>query len=480
MPNKKTKIVCTLGPASDSVKEITALVDGGMNVARLNFSHGTFEHHKQLIDNIHKIEQKNGTTIGILQDLQGPKIRLGQLPKEGIKVCKGDIFKLTARNICGKKNKTGITIPVDYTGLIKDAKKGDTLLIDDGLIEAKVIKKEKSSLQCQIVVPGTLKSRKGIHLPTGSISKPAITAKDKKDLKFGLENNVDFIALSFVKSKKDIQQLRKLIAKYNKGCKEPCQPKIIAKIERHEAIKNLNSIVKEADGIMVARGDLGIDIPPEQVPIIQKRMIALANKYGKPVITATQVLQSMVTNARPTRAEISDAANAVFDHTDAIMLSNESAVGKYPAKAANFLARVAAAVEKEMFKHPELQEQYVETRCKNSLDANCLNASELAQDSKAKAVIAYTTDGYTAQQLAKQRSSTPIITLTPSKKVARQLSLVWGLNQIFNYKLSNRKVSKTDEILGFLKKEKLVRKGDKIVIICNASKKENLIATITV
>lgn len=290
MYNKKTKIVCTLGPSSDSVPELTALVHAGMNVGRLNFSHGTYEHHAKIIRNLRKVEKKTGKRVGIIQDLQGSKIRIGELPKKGIELKNNRTFTLTNKKIIGKQDGDEIIIPIRYKYLLKDVKKDDIILINDGLIEIKVerVYQKKQAVTCRVKNGGIIKTAHGVHLPTASISAQTITAKDKKDLKFGLKHGVDFIALSFVKNKKDILELRALLTKHKKDIP------IIAKIERHEAIKNLKKIIKVADGVMVARGDLGVDIPPEQVPITQKRIIALANKYAKPVIIATQVLQSMV------------------------------------------------------------------------------------------------------------------------------------------------------------------------------------------
>ena len=471
MHSKHTKIVCTLGPASDSENEILKLVKAGMNIARLNFSHGTYEHHKKLIKNIHKVEKITGKRIGILQDLQGPKIRIGDTPTEGIKIKKNQKFKLSISVKTANQNE----IPVQYKGIVKDAKKSDTILINDGLIELKVIKKGKDYLECKAVNGGIIKKGNGINIPTGSISQAAITKKDKEDLIFGLKNNVDFIAISFVKSEKDIEELRELINKSGKNTK------IIAKIERHEAVKNLKAIIKTSDGVMVARGDLGVEIPAEQVPIVQKRMIALANKFAKPVITATQVLYSMVEKASPTRAEISDAANAIFDHTDAIMLSNETAVGKYPFRATKTLTKVALTVESEMQEHEELIENLTASKKHlTPLNATCLNACELAVDTNADAIVVYTEDGYTAQQIAKHRPYTPIIIIAKKEKTLRELTLVWGLNNLYKANISGKGAKKIEKILNFLRKNKLVKKRQKIVIVCNASQKEKLISTFTI
>lgn len=469
MYQKNTKIVCTLGPSTDSVTEIEQLVSAGMNVARLNFSHGTYENHSKILKSLHTVEKKMKKRIGVMQDLQGPKIRVGEMPEEGIQIKKGQEVEFTIQKTKGKTDGKKTLIPIQYKGITKDLKKKDSMYIDDGLMLVEVLKKSKTSLFCKVKIGGTVYSRKGINCPTASISASPITAKDKNDLEFGLKNNVDYIALSFVKSKRDIDALRKMIKAKRKSTK------IIAKIERHEAVKNLREIIKAADGVMVARGDLGIEIPAEKVPIVQKLIIKLARKYGKPVITATQVLQSMVENARATRAEISDAANAVFDSTDAIMLSNESAVGRYPFKAARTLTKVSMEVEKEIQKHPELYEgdtpAIISTLC-----GTCLNASEMARDIKADAIIVYSEDGYTARHIVRNRLFTPIITVTPEEKTAQELTLVWGINQVYVKKIAKNK-DKISQILKYLKQVKAVKKNQKVVIVCHASKKDSLIST---
>ncbi len=467
---KKTKIVCTLGPASDSCTELTALIQAGMNVARLNFSHGNYQHHQKIIKNLRQAAKDCDKDIAILQDLQGPKIRTGEMPEQGLKIKKGDKVYISVKKMTGFQDEKGTHISSGYKGIIKDVKKGDSLLIDDGLIELKV-NKVSQEIECTTKHGGTIKSRKGINIPTATISAKTITTKDKEDLEFGLKHDVDYVALSFVKDSKDIKDLKKLIAKKKK------KTKVIAKIERKEAVANLEEIVVESDGVMVARGDLALNVTPEQVPIIQKKIIYLANIYGKPVITATQVLHSMIENPVPTRAEVSDAANAVFDHTDAIMLSNESSVGKFPAKATRVLSKVAKAVEKELEKERELVGAEIERRLKHSENATCINACELALDGKAKKIIIYTEDGYTARHIAKHRIYTPLIVITPNAKTKRELALIWGINQILEAKLDP---SDSDSILQFLKKEKKIKKGEKILLVCNASKKEKILSTIKV
>lgn len=473
MYTKNTKIVCTLGPATSSVKKITALVKAGMNVARLNFSHGTPESHTRLVENIRKAEKETGKKVALMQDLQGPKIRVGEMPEKGITVKKDQQIILTTRKIKGEEKNGKITIPVRHKGLTKDAKKGKLLLIDDGLIETEIVKITKTNVICKVKFGGKIESGNGVNLPLSKVSIDSITPKDKKDLKFGIKHNVEFIALSFVKSAKDIKKLRKLIGEKHSDIR------IVAKIETHESVTNLKEIIKAADAVMVARGDLGTDIPAEKVPIVQKRIITLTNSMGKPVITATQVLQSMVKSPRPTRAEISDAATAVFDHSDAIMLSNETAVGKYPVKAVSTLKKVALSVEKELQKHEELQE-YILSKHYNASPVNvtCLNACELAMDYEADNIVVYSEDGYTANNIAKHRIYIPIITITPHEKTARRLMMTWGINDIFVKELPKDNNEKIKGILSLLKEKKVVKRNSKLVIVCNASKRESLISTI--
>jgi pyruvate kinase len=443
-----------------------------MNVARLNFSHGTYPHHLKMIKNLRIVEKKTGKRIGLLQDLQGPKIRIGEMPAAGVKLKKGQKVILTTKRIIGSEK----IMPVQYQNFIKDVKQKHSVLINDGLIELKVLKVEKQKKQaiCIVKNSGIVISHNGMNLPKTKTSIKSISEKDKEDLAFGLKNEVDFVALSFVRSAKDIKELRALI----QGKKKDVP--IIAKIETPDAVKNLKQVIKEADGVMVARGDLGIEIPAEQVPIVQKRIIHLANKYGKPVITATQVLQSMVTSPRATRAEISDAANAVFDHTDAIMLSNETSTGKYPFKAASTLTRVALTVEKEMSSHEELLENLSAQTAISQTKAACLSACELARDTNANFIVIYTKEGYTAKQTAKHRPYTPMIVVTPYEKTARELTLVWGLTAVLTKKLSDKSENRIKEIISLLRIKNLVKKGQKIVIVFSANNKEKLISSLKV
>lgn len=340
---RKTKIIATLGPKTEEIGQIRKLARAGMDVARLNFSHGTHAQFKNMIAAVRTVESELGKPIGIIADLQGPKIRIGQLKRDR-KVKTGEIIILTTKK--PSKNE----IPIQYKNLPKDVKIGDKLLIDDGCIETRIekITVRKTKIYVKILNDGVIKSNKGINAPDSVIRANSLTPKDKKDLAFALKNGANFIALSFVRDAKDIRQLKKLIKK-NKG-----KARVIAKIERSEALEHLEKIVRETDAVMIARGDLGMEIRAEKLPIIQKHIIKLANVYEKPVITATQILTSMCENPNPTRAEISDAANAVLDNTDCLMLSNETSVGKYPVRAVQILDRVAHFTESEMRKDPTL------------------------------------------------------------------------------------------------------------------------------
>jgi pyruvate kinase len=390
------------------------------------------------------------------------------MPEQGINLKNNQVVTLTTRPVMG----TQTVVPVQYKNLPKDLKKSDKILMNDGLIEIKVLNIKKNEIKCRVIIGGLLKSHKGINVPTASISANPITKKDLQDLKFGLENDVDYVALSFVKNADNIAQLRELIRKQHG------RAKIVAKIERHEAVKNLEEIIHETDAVMVARGDLGTEIPPEQVPLIQKRIIHMANLHGKPVITATEMLQSMIENARPTRAEVSDIANAVFDHTDAIMLSNESAVGKYPVQATETMSRVASSTEHELKKH----ELFLPNRLFKGIlpvsYASCSAAAEIAKNINANLIVTLTLSGFTAQHVAKHRIYIPIIAITEDRKVQQQLQMVWGISKVFIMKINF--ANYIPQIRKFLLEKKLVKKGDKVVTISNASKQEKLISTILI
>jgi len=472
MINKKTKIVCTIGPASESVPILKKMIRAGMNVARMNFSHGSYADFEKQIRNIRTAAKKLNTQVAIMQDLQGPKIRVGDMPEKGIFLKKGAEITLTMRTLTGTTGPEGTVIPVQYKNLVRDVKARDRILLCDGMIELHVIKIRRTEIICKVITEGLVEKHKGINVPSASISANPITIKDKEDLAFGLKNDVDYIAMSFVKNAANIAELRDLIRKQHG------RAKIIAKVERHEAIKNMEEIIHEADGVMVARGDMGVEIPPEQVPIIQKKLIAMANLHGKPVITATEMLQSMIDKPRATRAEVSDVANAVFDHTDAIMLSNESAVGKYPVKAVLTLAKVSASTEKEIQKHYHLLPAKLFHDNQPVSYATCEAAAELAKNTGAKLIVAITLSGFTAQHIAKHRIYIPIIAVTEDEKVRRQLQLVWGIGKVYVMKIDpDRHVG---QVRRLLIKNKMVKAGDKVVVVTNASKEEKLISTIII
>ncbi len=469
MLHKRTKIVCTLGPASSDLVTLEKMIRAGMNVARLNFSHGTYPQFEKIIKNIRQLSKKLDTPIAILQDLQGPKIRIGEMPENGVEIKANEEIILSTNHDKFSTKKEIKIFPVQYRELHEDVTKNDLILIDDGLIEVKVTKVEGTSIHAIAQTDGIIKSRKGINVPTASLAADPLTSKDLQDLAFGIKHDVDYVALSFVREASDIIRLKKILRD------KKCAAKVMAKIERHEAVKNLEDIVKVSDALMVARGDLGIEIPAENVPIVQKRTILLANIYGKPVITATHMLNSMIENPRATRAEISDAANAVFDHSDALMLSNETAVGKYPVEAVETLARVAHATEENLEKYEHLLPFKIKKFDLPISSATCLNATKLAVDINADFIVAISLSGYTAQHIAKHRIYKPIITFTNSEKVRNQLALVWGLNHIFVKKMNFKNASQ--EVAQFLRTEKIAKKGQEVVTVINASKDENIIST---
>ncbi len=473
---KKTKIICTIGPASQEIETIKKLVKAGMNGARLNFSHGTYEQFEMIIKNLRKVSESLKVPIAIIQDLQGPKIRIGKMPDEGLPVKKGEKIILSTKIKEYEEQKGIKVIPLQYKKLPKDIKLDDNILIDDGKIELDAYKVNllKTEIHCTVKNNGTLFSNKGLNAPKTNLSIEAMSKKDLQDLEFGLAQDVDYIALSFVRSAKDIEKLRDKLKEAKRY-----QTKIIAKIERPEAMENLTAIIEASDAVMVARGDLGIEIPAELVPIAQKRIIREANRQGKPVITATHVLNSMVENPLPTRAEISDAANAVFDSTDAIMLSNETAVGLYPVEACQTINDVATAIETEINKH-NLKEKIISTVELETIDAICNSAVTLAHDIKAKYIVTLSKSGFTAGQIGKNRSDTEIIVFTSKPKTRNQMAIYWGIENVYIEEDLDYK-DPVEIVRNRLVKEKLARKKDEIVVV-NAVRgsKERLITTFEV
>lgn len=412
---RKTRIVCTLGPASNSTEMIERLIAEGMDVARLNFSHGDREQHRQTIRAIRSLSGKAGKEIGILQDLGGPKIRLGQLSEEKIILRHGDRVRLVA----GERGE-GDAIPVNYPSLLEDIEEGNPILLADGTVQFTVVEKKRQEAVCEVEVGGTIYSRKGVNLPWSRLSVRAFTDKDREDLEVGLEEKVDFVALSFIRSLKDIEAPRAIIS----GA--PYSPMLVAKIEKREAVENFEQILSSVDAVMVARGDLGVEMPLEEAPIIQKKIIRITRQAGKPVITATQMLGSMLERPRPTRAEATDVANAILDGTDALMLSEETAMGQYPVEAVATLDRIARATEPYMEERTYLEEQIsamLHTIPAGISRAACL----LALDLKAAAIVATSSSGNTARLVARFRPSAPIMALTDHIETQRQLSLTWGV-----------------------------------------------------
>ncbi|WP_440999191.1 pyruvate kinase [Fodinibius sp. SL11] len=451
---RRTKIVCTLGPSSNTEEKIDQLVRNGMNIARINFSHGTHEDNGKVIHNVRKVADRYGVSLPILADLQGPKIRIGNMKEGGQEVASGDYVTLTTEDIEG----TSETIPVDYKGLINDAVEGNRLLIDDGLLELKVIKKNESSLVAQVVVGGLLKSRKGLNLPDVDLSMSSLTEKDIKDLEYAVSQDVDYVAMSFVRSADDIQEVISRVRA------EGSNAGIVAKIEKPEAITVIDDIIEESSGIMVARGDLGIEIASERVPMVQKNIIDKCRQAGKPVITATQMLDSMIENPRPTRAESSDVANAVLDGTDAVMLSGETAAGDYPVEAVKTMDKICGLVEKDAdhiynslsYRKPEWKEKQVI----ESLAYSCVM---LAENVDAKVISTITHSGSTARRIAKFRPRVPIVAFTESDEVRQQLGMVWGvqpikIDEIFD---TDKSVKLMEE---HLKNHGLVNKNDRAII----------------
>lgn len=462
MQDKRTKIVCTIGPASKDVKILTKMVKAGMNVARLNFSHGTHANHRKLIKNIRSVAKKLNQPIAIMQDLQGPKIRVGELPQAGIMLRKGSKIILTTA--VDRYNSRDKKIPITYGLLHKDVQVGHILLLDDGLLELKVLKTEDKDIICEVVVGGKLTAHKGINLPETTLTVPAITKKDEKDVEFGIKMGVDLVALSFVKNAKEVYDLRYLIRQYEKklGIKDQPPIKIIVKVEKHEAIKNLDEIIEATDGIMVARGDLGIETPAEDVPLLQKSIIDKCLAAAKPVIVATQMLDSMIRNPRPTRAEVSDVANAVIDHTDAVMLSGESATGKYPVETVETMAKIIT--ETEASHYDDLVGDKIKKKFSTVDEAVSNVATILANTMEVKLILAASLSGDTARLVSRYRAELPVLVAVNNERVRRQLNLSWGVIPFIIPQCRGLEEF-IDRSVGYLKKNKYIKKGDRIIIV---------------
>lgn len=457
---KKTKICATIGPSCDSAATLTDMVKAGMNIARLNFSHGDYASHAALIKNIRKVEETTGEPIAIMQDLQGPKIRVGIMPEAGapIKVGGEIVFDTSLTEYKGKE------IPLDYPDLHKFIEPGQRILVDDGHIEVKVKNVEGTKITGEVVEGALIFSHKGLNLPDSDLDIAAISEKDKKDLKFGVEQGVDLVALSFVRSAKDIIDLRFLVKQYEEelGIKNQPPIRLVAKIERRVAVDNLEEILDVTDGIMVARGDLGLEVPAAEVPLVQKKMIDAANAHAKPVIVATQMLDSMRENRRPTRAEVSDVANAVIDHADTLMLSNETAVGKHPVLVVETMADIIVSTEKSHYDDTALPAAH---KSGASIDMAITELSRiLAEEVKAKIILAASISGETGRLISHVRPPLFILVGTSSKRVQRQLNLSWGVVP-FILEPCRSIEELVERSITYIKKNKIAKNGDQMVVV---------------
>ena len=448
----KTKIIATLGPSSTQKTKLKSLMLAGVNVFRINFSHALHDEVKNTIENIREISSSLNIHISILGDLQGPKIRLG-LVKENVSVKKGDVLSITTNEIDQGDNSL---ISINYSGFPKDVSEGEKVLIDDGKLIFKTLKtNSKDLVEVKVIQGGALKSKKGVNLPNTNISLPALTKKDKEDALFAIENHFDWIALSFVRTKKDVKQLQKLIEKHSEH-KIP----IIAKIEKPEAIENMNGIIKVSDGIMVARGDLGLEIPAEEVPLKQKLLVKRAKQARKPIIIATQMMESMIDSLTPSRAEVNDVANSVMDGADAVMLSGETSVGKFPVEVVKTMGKIISSVENSPLIKvpntlPEIKSKRVITK------AVCFHACNIANELSASAICTLTNSGYTAWQISSWRPNSTILVFTSNKRILSQLSLLWGVKCVYydNFVSTDKTVEEVNQLAvdkGFVKKNDLV------------------------
>ncbi len=441
---KRTKIVCTIGPASREPTMLEKLIKAGMDVARLNMSHAEQPEHAENIRRIRAAAEAVGKPVAVLVDLQGPKLRIGQMPDDGILIRREETVKLTTRPVVGERvegRDVDVVIPVQYKDLPRDVEPGECILLNDGLMELRAVEATGDEVICEVVTGGMLTSNKGLNLPGTLISAPAITEKDWHDLDFALEQGADWVALSFVRDDEEVLRLKGRIAERTPEGSYPIQ--VIAKIEKPQALDYIDQIIAAADGIMVARGDLGVEIPTETVPMVQKRLIHLCNAAGKPVITATQMLDSMIRNPRPTRAEASDVANAILDGTDAVMLSGETANGQYPLEAVETMVRIATEVENAARFAPWHPPAHVDAMSGGDVtDAVAHATCETACDLRARAIITATTSGRTARAVCKYRPHAVIIAVTPTPIVQRQLMLCWGVTP-----LDSERVGNTDQLI---------------------------------
>ncbi len=452
-PVARTCVIATLGPSSNNTDTIAALIESGVNVFRLNFSHGGHDDHANACERVREVADQLLRPVAILQDLQGPKIRTGRFANDKIALKPGEAFTLTCSDdSLGDVTRVGVT----YEGLAEDIHVGDDLLLDDGRLELQVQAIDGSNIHTKVIRGGTLSNNKGINLPGSDLSIPALSDKDVSDLAFGAELDIDWLAISFVRSRDDIQLARH----YQKRFKS--KAKLMAKIEKPSAVERFSAILNVCDGIMVARGDLGVELSPEQVPIVQKRLIAQCREAGKPVVTATQMLESMITSAVPTRAEASDVANAIFDGTDAVMLSAETATGDHPAETVSVMNRIALAVEADPFYQQEMREASVHTE-RTIADSVAHAACQMVQEIGAKVIVTFSSSGATALRVARHRVPAHVLAITPNARAYRQLALSWGVRPVLADDIHS-----SDEMVleanRWILKTGIARPGDRFVI----------------
>ena len=449
---KKTKIVCTLGPASESEEVLTKLIQNGLNVCRFNFSHGSHEEHKGRMDMVKKVREELNKPVAILLDTKGPEIRTGNFADPEVFLEEGSKFTITMEDVIG----TNEICTVSYKGLAEDVVKGDVILIDDGLVGLRVEAVIGKEIHCIVENSGIVKNHKGVNVPGVKINLPALTPKDVSDIEFGITQGIDFIAASFVRKASDVLAIREVLENNN-----ATDIQIISKIENQEGVDNLEEILQVSDGLMVARGDLGVEIPTEEMPIVQKEMIKKCNELGKPVITATQMLDSMIRNPRPTRAEVTDVANAIYDGTDAIMLSGETAAGKYPVEAVKTMATIAKRIEETLDYDSILRSKGLNNT--NVTDAISYATCTTAKSLNASGIVTSTSSGHTARMVSKFRPNTPIIAATPNEKTSRQLSLSWGV-----YTVNCAQAENTDDLIDnsieASKNENFINEGELVVV----------------
>lgn len=450
---KKTKIVATIGPATESEEKLTELLLSGMNVIRLNFSHGDFAGYAKIVKNFRSAVKKTGIRAAILQDLGGPKIRIGDLKSESIDLIPGKFFTLTTDAVAGDEER----VFINYKNLTREVRVGHTIFLHDGKIKLEVAKVKGNDVICKIIVGGNIKGRRGVNLPDSDLSVKSLTEKDLKDLEFGLKYNVDFIALSFVRKPEDIDELRAILNE------RQSQAKIIAKIETPQAVRNIDEILKRTDGAMVARGDLAIEMPAEKVPLIQKIIIEKCSNLGKPVITATQMLESMIKSPVPTRAEVSDVANAIFDGTDAVMLSEETTLGNYPVEAVQMMSKIALETEKNYSEREIVRSDG--DGAVNITDSITSSVVKTAHDVGAKIIVALTGFGFTARMISRHKPNPVILVISQNEKVCNQSCISFGC-----FPVKVKKYKSLNEVLSLVRSHcfshKIAEKGDNVVIAC--------------